>query len=201
MTREENRAFMKDFFERYYKKRKNQGKDSILITGVKIAPEMQSDEKSKWGEEYSIWKLIPSTVSENDLKQFEETYHLKLPECIKAFLSVYHHRFGDPIGYNDIRNPFWSMKTNYTHQLAQNGYLSFAWDSESIFIRCIDLSNMPDEETCPIVEIDHELFFNLQYDAEETGILIPREQLTALMHPVADNFYQYLNGVFNDKIS
>ena len=41
MTIEENRAFMKNFFERYYEKRKSE--DIILVKGVGIPPEMLED--------------------------------------------------------------------------------------------------------------------------------------------------------------
>lgn len=197
MTRDENRAFMKDFFERYYDKFKNEG--IIFVKGVGIPPEMLADGADP-SEEWNIWKLIPSTVTEEDIQKLEEELHIALPECVRAFLSVYHHRFEDPVGRNDIRNPLWGFRCAYTHQLADNGYLPIAWAGDSFFIRCIDLSNMPDEEKCPVVEIDHEPFFDLQFDANQQNRLIPREQLVPLMCPVAENFYEYLNLIYEDKI-
>lgn len=197
MTKKENREFMKNFFERYYEKCYNE--DEILVTGVGIPPEMLEDGADPT-KEWNVWKLIPSTVTEKDIKQLEKGLNITLPECVKAFLSVYHHRFEDPIGRNDIRYPFYNLENYYTHQLADNGYLPIAWDGDGIFIRCIDLSNMPNEEKCPVVEIDHELFFDLQYDAESENILIAKEKLIPLMRPVAVNFYEYLNGIYEDKI-
>lgn len=60
---------------------------------------------------------------------------------------------------------------------------------------------MPNEEKCPVVEIDHELFFDLQYDAESENTLIAKEKLIPLMRTVAVNFYEYLNGIYDDKIN
>jgi len=197
MTREENRAFMKDFFERYYEKQKN--RDEIFVMGVGVPPEMLADGANP-NDEWNVWKLFPSTVTEDDIKNLEEKYHVTLPECVRAFFSVYHHIFHTAVGINTIHAPFWTFDLAFTHQLADNGYLPIAWDSEGIFIRCMDLSNMPDEEACPIVEIDHEPFFDLQFDAENEGRLIPREMLVPLMEPVANNFYEFLNIVYEDKI-
>lgn len=198
MTIEENRAFMKDFFERYYEKLKNE--DIILVKGVGIPSEMLEDGADP-NEEWNVWKLCPSIVKESTFSKFEEKIGVKLPECIKAFFSVYHHRFDTAIGRNDIRYPFYDLERSYNHHLVKNGYLPFGWDVDSFFIRCIDLANMPDEEKCPIVEIDHEPFFDLMYDSEEKGIIIPKEELLKLFRPVAENFYEYLNGVYNDTIN
>ena len=197
MTIEENRAFMKNFFESYYEKRKSE--DIILVEGVGIPTEMLENGADP-NKEWNVWNLYPSVVTESDFAMYEEKFNVKLPECIKAFFSVYHHRFDDALGRNDIRNPLYDLERSYNHHLANNGYLPFGWDEDCFFIRCIDLTNMPDEEKCSIVEIDHEPFFDLMYDSEEKGMPVPKEELIKLFRPVADNFYEYLNGVYNDTI-
>jgi hypothetical protein len=197
MTIEENRAFMKDFFERYYEKRKNI--DIICVEGVGIPPEML-EEGADPNKEWNVWKLYPSVVTENDIAKCEEKIGVKLPKCLEAFFSVYHHRFDTAIGRNYIKSPFHDLEISYNHHLVSNGYLPFGWDSDSFFIRCIDLANMPNEEKCSVVEIDHEPFFNLMYDFEPKGMLIPKKELLKLFRPVASNFYEYLDGVYNDII-
>lgn len=198
MTSEENRSFMKDFFERYYENLKNEA--IIFVKGVNIAPEMLADDADP-NEEWNVWKLYPSVVTENDFEKIEKKIGIKLPECIKAFFSVYHHRFNTAVGRNDIRHPFYDLERAYNHHLVENGYLPFGWDEDDYFIRCIDLTDMPDEEKCPIVEIDHEPFFDLMYDSDEKGMIIPKEELMKLFRPVAGNFYEYLNGVYNGTIN
>lgn len=197
MTIEENRAFMKDFFERYYDKIRSI--DVVCVMGVDIPSEML-EEGADPNEEWNIWRLYPSVVKESDFSAYEEKIGVKLPECIKAFFSVYHHRFNTAIGCNDIRNPLYNLVHSYNHHLVNSAYLPFGWDGDNYFIRCIDLSNMPDEEKCSIVEIDHELFFNMMFDFEQKGKNIPKEELLKLFRPVADNFYEYLNGVYNGTI-
>lgn len=56
---------------------------------------------------------------------------------------------------------------------------------------------MPDEEKCPVVQFPHEELFDLQYEFEDNGKEIPREQLAELAEKIADNFYGYLNGIYN----
>ena len=195
MTREENIAFMKDFFEKYYEQLRNE--DEVLVAGVKIPEEMvDHDLQADW----KVWKLIPSTVTEADLSALEERLHIKLPECLRAFLSVYHHRFDGPVGRNEIDAPFESFERTYTHNLAENGYLPFGWDSEGYYIRCIDLTNMPDEEHCPVVQVDHEPFFDLQYEYSERGKTVPKEELEPLIEEVSENFYEYLNAILSGEL-
>ena len=81
-------------------------------------------------------------------------------------------------------------------------YLPFAWDKEGYFIRCIDLKNMPDEEKCEVVEIDHEVLFDLEecedMQEEQGGLFdyavdMKRSgELEEKMNPVAKNFFVYL---------
>ncbi len=197
MTLDENKEFMKDFFERYYEKQRND--NIILVKGVAIPTEMLNDGANP-DDEWNVWKLYPSVATENDVIECEKTIGTKLPNCINAFFTVYHHRFDTALGCNDIKSPFGELKRAYNHHLVQNGYLSFGWDEDDYFIRCIDLSNMPDEEKCPIVEINHEEFFDLMFEYEEKGCLVPKDELLKLFRPVADNFYEYLNGVYNETI-
>ncbi|MDE7299620.1 MAG: hypothetical protein K2N94_12480, partial [Lachnospiraceae bacterium] len=76
--------------------------------------------------------------------------------------------------------------------LVRNGYLTFGWDEDVYFIRCMDLQNMPDEERCPIVQIDHEIMFDFDEDTTE------RAELEEEMQPVAENFFAYLDAVLRD---
>ena len=197
MTREENIAFMKDFFEKYYEMEKSEGE--VLVAGVNI-PEEMVDHDLKEGSDWKVWKLVPSIVTDEDIAALEERLNIKLPECLRAFLSVYHHRFDENIGRNDIRAPFEAFERTFTHNLAENGYLPFAWDADSYFIRCIDLTNMPDEEKCPVVQIDHEPFFDIQYDYTEKGKLVPKEEIEPLIEEVTENFYEYLNKVLEGTL-
>ena len=57
---------------------------------------------------------------------------------------------------------------------------------EGYFIRCIDLTNMPEEENCPVCQIDHEVLFDFDEEA------VTREEIAEAMVLVADNLKAYL---------
>ena len=195
MTKEENTNFMKQFFEKYYEQQKAVSETSVA--GVKIPEEMVAyDLEGSKG--WQVWKLIPSTVKDEDFKEIENNWDIKFPDCIKAFFGTYHHRFDDLLGRNDIRKPFETLEFAYNPHLTANGYLPFGWDRDNYFIRCIDLSNAPDDERCPVVQIDHEILFDLGDEYEDE--IIPKEMIKQNIGPVADNFYDYLNAILNGKV-
>ncbi|OPZ78548.1 MAG: hypothetical protein BWY78_00528 [Alphaproteobacteria bacterium ADurb.Bin438] len=168
-----------------------------LLERVKVPKEMLADGEdpnSEWG----VWKLIESTVTDEELKNIEDIYGIKFPIIIKAFLSTYHHLFDYPIGDNGVNKKLNGFKMPYNHHLTANNMLPFAWDKDNCFIRFVDLTNMPDEEKCPVFEIDHEYLFDIMYDAEANGEIVNKEQLLRYMRPVSDNFYKYLDNIYND---
>lgn len=194
MNRTTAEAFMKEFFEKYYDRLYH--KDKILVTLPNVPEDMVADLPSDDEDgEWRVWKLVPSTVTEQQLAALEGEFGVTFPEVIKAFLSVVHHLFEEPIGRNSTEEPFAGMKNAYNPHLTANGYLPFSWDGEHYFIRCVDLANMPDEERCPVVELDHETLFDRQYEAEENGEPIPKAALQEHMRPVAANFWEYLNDI------
>ena len=111
---------------------------------------------------------------------------------------TYHHMFEEPIGRNPINKPFEGLLNAFNESLAANGYLPFVWDEDHYFIRCFDLQNMPNEEKCAIVEIDHEEMFDLIYDAEENGKTLCKDDFAPHMRVIAENFYEYLNNVLSE---
>jgi len=194
MTKEENIKFMKQFFEEYYEKQKAIG--DALVSGVGIPEEMVAYE-SATSKGWAVWKLIPSTVKDEDIKELEDKWGIEFPECFKAFLTTYHHSFDGLLGRNVIHKPFKTLEFAFNPNLTANGYLPFGWDSDNYYIRCIDLSNAPHDEKCPVVQIDHEILFDLG-DEYEDG-LIPKEEIEQEIEQVADNFYDYLKAILNDE--
>lgn len=188
MTVEEARNFMKGYFERLYDKLKNISPDVVSMCDL---PEDMMAEGSDPDEEYNVWKLIPSTVTDADIAKKEEECGLKFPNVLKAFLSTYHHAFEAPIGRNMSDAPFFGLDNAFNPQLAAKGYLPFTWDGDGYYIRCIDLNANEDKDNCPIVEFDHEALF----DTLDNNSEISKEQLAELASPVADNLCDYLNGI------
>lgn len=189
MTDIQCRQFMKDFFERYYQKLENIG----------IMRPLDESDRAMWSdnadpnEEWKVWKLIPSTATEQDVENLEKTIGTKLPQCLKAFLTVYHHYFDAPIGENPISAPFEAVLDAWNPLLVKHGYLPFTWDEEGYYIRCIDLANMPNEEQCGIYQIDHEILFSLDEDTTK------RANITQNMEYLSQNLFTYLESILNDE--
>ncbi len=197
MNIEEARDFMRDYFERSYKKRIDI--DPEYVSMCDLPEEMLADGADP-DEEWNVWKLIPSTVTDDDIAEQEKAFGLKFPDIFKAFLSTYHHVFEAPIGRNMPDAPFDSLDNAFNPHLTANGYLPFTWDKEGCFIRCIDLNADNDGARCPVVQFDHEELFDMQYEYEDNGKVIPRERLEGLAQTVADNFRDYLNGIYDGSI-
>lgn len=207
MTQEGIRAYMKAFFEKYYAQQRAENEIFLKRPGVPAA--MLADGADS-AQEWKIWKLIPVSESEYDIPQIEAKFGVSLPECVKAFFTTYHHFFEYPINSNPIGAPFAEMERVMNIQLAANGYLPFLW-RDDYFMLCMDLQNMPIEESCPVLCIDSEMLWNStddwameyrkQHPEEDAEIpIIPKERLKPLMRPAADNFYAFLEGVLRGEI-
>ena len=178
--------FMKDFFERYYRKLSKEYKGALELPDV--PKEMWADgadPKSEW----KPWKLIPAAISDQEIEELERDLEVKLPSMVKSFLTTYFHLFDDPVGRNSSEDHFEGMKDAWNPLLVKAGYLPFAWD-EDCYIRCFDLANMPDEDQCKICQIDHEILFSFDEESE-----ISRKEIEQEMKVIANNFKEYLENL------
>lgn len=82
----------------------------------------------------------------------------------------------------------------YNPLLCKHGYLPFSWDSEYGCILCIDLNGGADEEQQAIYQIDHEILFDFEEDAD-------REQLQASLQYLYPNFKTYFDHQFVNTIT
>lgn len=112
---------------------------------------------------------------------------------MKAFLTVTHHCFDNPIGRNSVAEHFKGVKESWNPVLVRCGYLPFAWDKEGYFIRCIRLEKMPEEEECGIYQIDHEVLFDFD---ENT---VTPEEIDQCMELISENLLTYLDEILYDR--
>lgn len=194
----EARDFMREYFEKLYKKYADI--DPVLVEMPDLPEEMWADGATPDDEGWCAWKLIPSMVTADDIAEYEEEYGFKFPNGIKAFLGTYHHCFESPIGKNMPDDPFEALDNAFNPHLVSAMYLPFTWDKDGYFIRCIDMSADEDGDRCPVVQFDHEVLFDCQYDFEDKDEAVPREKLEELAENVADSFCDYLNGVYDGSI-
>lgn len=192
MNVEETKTFITKFFESLYKQEKNKAEVLVKIPATKTNEPMWEEgavpDNSKW----VTWRLVPAQVSDEEIKALERQIGVELPQVLKIFLTTYFHYFGGEVGRNPIDDKFSGFLNAWNPMLVRNGYLPFGWDEDMYFIRCMDLKNMPDEEKCQIVEIDHEILFDFDEATTE------RDELALEMSPVAENFFVYLKNLLTN---
>ncbi len=193
MNVEETRLYIKNFYESLYDKAKNIAEVLVKVPAEEGSEPMWAEGAVLDEDGWVTWRLLPAQVSEERIQKLEEQIGAKLPQVLKIFITTYFHYFEGGIGRNPVEDKFVGLLNAWNPMLVRNGYLPFAWDKEGYFIRCMDLGNMPDEEKCQIVQIDHEVMF--EFDEETTG----RDALAAEMEPVAENFFAYLDALLRGQ--
>ena len=191
MTYAEYQQYMKNFFEQYYHMM-SQSEIAITLSLDETKREMWSDDADPQ-KEWKKWKLVPAAIKEEEIEDLEREISIKLPLSLRAFLTVYHHYFENPIGRNSLYKHFESVKNAWNPILVRFGYLPFTWDKEKCYIRCIQLKEMPDEEKCGIYQIDHEVLFD--FDEDE----VTQEEVDGNMKFVSRNLLTYLDEILNDR--
>ena len=189
MTDTQMYSFMQDFFERYYR----EGGGIALLRPLEEPDRAMWREDADPDEEWKVWKMIPSTVTDQDIEKLETDIGAKLPRCLRAFLTVYHHYFDGPVGVNPISAPFEAVRNAWNPLLVKHGYLPFTWDADGYYIRCMDLANMPDEARCGICQIDHEILFSLDEDTAQ------RAEIAQDMEYLSQNLFTYLESILNGE--
>jgi cell wall assembly regulator SMI1 len=186
MNQAEQTAFIKNGMERLYQELEQT--DPICLRMCDVPEAMRASPVSEDG--WCKWRLVPSSVTAEDLDRLERQTGCGFPFLLRTFLSTYFHYFDDMgLGRQTMDEPFDSMENAWNPTLVRAGYLPFLWDEKGYFIRCIDLANMPDEDRCPVVEIDHEILFDFDEDAG-------REEIQPAMEPVAASLRAFLEPVF-----
>lgn len=139
MTYAEYQEYMRNFFEQYYQK--------LSQEEIRVTLPLEEDEKEMWSDdvnpndEWKKWKLVPAMISDGEIKALEKEIGVELPLSLKAFLTVTHHCFDNPIGRNSVAEHFQGVRNAWNPVLVRCGYLPFTWDEECYFIRCIRLNN------------------------------------------------------------
>ncbi len=191
MTYAECADYMKNFFEQYY--------DKLSRDEIGVMLPLEESDREMWSEdadpneEWKKWKLVPAAIDEQQLTELEDGIGVKLPLSLRAFLTVYHHLFEDPIGRNPVSEPFEGLWNAWNPLLVKHGYLPFVWNEGGYYIRCINLEKMPDEEQCGIYQIDHEILFDFDEDT------VKKQDIDENMEFVSQNLFTYLDEILHDR--
>lgn len=183
MTESQYRTEIQTMLEQYYEKCLRERE--ILLYSPDIPEEMLAEDADP-NKEWNRWKLIPSTVTKQDLDDLEQELEISMPLCLRAFLSAYHHCFRGLLGRNMPDEPFDEVQSSYHPILIECGYIPFGWDSEGAWLRCVKTNGLPNQQDGEVYEIDHEILFDWD---EET---YSREQVEEQMQPVSPSLLSHL---------
>lgn len=198
MTPTEQIAFVRHCYETHYRSLEQTGSKKGLVRPT--VPTVPEDMRTGLADErgWFQWKLIPSPVTAGELDALELEFGLRFPSLLRTALSTCCHFFGNGFFTQRSDRPLEDFSgTIRDPALFQAGLLPFAWwydyeEDRGDFLRCIDLANMPEEDRCPVIQLNDLEFFDLS----QSGNPIGRADLLSLMERLADNFKDYMEQLF-----
>lgn len=132
-----------------------------LMTFPGVAEEMKDE--SKKGGKWDVWKPVPSTVTDEDLNEFEAKLGLKYPPAYRQFLKTSHFYGLTEIGVDFGRHPIDTWKevlgdlyqNGMPERIIRAGYLPFGREcfQDSGFV-CFDTKATTSDGDCPVVYWD-----------------------------------------------
>lgn len=183
MTQEEQTAFIKLCFETSYR----QYERTDTLWSPDVPKEMRIGHANKLG--WFKWKFIPSAVTDDDLNRLEHKMGCRFPSLLRTYLSTYRHCFhhyGRTLVDDD-----WPDIPDIPDRLVLAGYLPFECSSDEFYyIYCIDLTNMPNEDQCPVVA------FGLDYPSLDTSSRQEMERDNLFIAPNLETFLGEEYGVY-----
>lgn len=156
-----------------------------------VPPEMFDSDVDAEG--WVKWKMLPSTLTENDVVEIEKMLPEQFPPLFRAFLTT---RFTMDIETPEARLPALPSDNPLGNLLLQlrgwsallpSGYVAFAEDGNDTGPLCFDFNNRLADGDCPIVVFDHEHLANL---GEE--LCGEREQVLSYAKPAYASFRELL---------
>ncbi|MBX7221784.1 MAG: hypothetical protein K1Y36_17660 [Blastocatellia bacterium] len=154
------------------------------------------------GEGYCQWKMLPSTLTEADVRQLEQEFAVPFPPLLRAYLVARFHLI-DQVGNGKefmlwpcvpSDNPFGPLRLYLEgwKPLLEAGYIPFTGYQDDWGPVCFDTEQcLPDGDQA-IVWFDHEVLHNFP---DETD-LAKRELVQPLARPLYSSFRELLSDMF-----
>lgn len=168
-------------------------------SGVPAA--MQVGQIDTWG--WVEWRVLPSTLSEDEVTELENKFGIHLPPLFRAYLLARFHLFdqvtsrlhdqlilmtdtpaGNPLA------PLLQLLTAW-RPLIDSGFIPFAEWGDGWGPMCFDTERRALDGDCPIVWMDHEGLAQL---GEEHCRM--RKKVLPLTQPLYETFRQFVTDVF-----
>jgi hypothetical protein len=136
-----------------------QDPDDFGVPSVMRAGEIEADG-------WVAWRMLPSTLTEEDVRAVEREAGAEFPPLFRAFLTA---RFTMTIDVPWVRLPalpsdaplrelLHTMRANAP--LTAAGYLAFGWDTDDTGPVCFDIRRRLYDGDCPVVLFDHDLLID-----------------------------------------
>ena len=190
------RSALTSFGENYYR----MGVASVDGSGG-VPPEMFNGEINDEG--WVEWKMIPSTLTLDDVHELESEFSIELPPLFQAYLLAWFHLFNqvhsakfDQLIFNtDVPSkqslsPLRELIQGW-EPLLSAGYIPFAEWGDGWGPMCFDTENRNDDRDCPVVWMDHERLIPLGEEACRN-----REVVLPLVNPLYASYREFFEDVF-----
>lgn len=201
----QERQYVKEKFDRFiesmprgFRTGESKRMNRLELEDSGVPAEMENSEPDHEG--YVEWKLLPSTLTLEDVAGLENKYGIQWPSLYKAFLTVYFHLISEFRGpeYSVLLPEQPSDKPLYEiefllkawEQLLPCGYIPFASYNDGWGPICFDTMGAETGTDYPIVWIDHEDIFALE-DGE-----LSRATLEPMAKKLQPNFLAFMDHVF-----
>jgi hypothetical protein len=171
-------------------------------SGVPAAMQVGEVNADGWAE----WRVMPSTLSEAELTEFENKFRMQLPPIFRAYLLARFHMFDQVTSrrYDQLilmsdtpaGKPFAPMllllKT--WGPMIDAGFIPFAEWGDSWGPMCFDTERRAPDGDCPVVWMDHEALASL---SDEQWRM--RKKVLPLAQPLYESCRELLLDVFSPE--
>ena len=167
-----------------------------------VPPEMFDGEVD--GEGWVEWKMLPSTLTTNDVSNLESEFDIQFPPLFQAYLlagfqlfdQIHSSKYEQLIFNTDVpsNNPLGPIRSliEAWRPLLSAQYVPFAQWGDGWGPMCFDTENRDDDGDCPIVWMDHELLIPL--GTEDCG---KRECVLPHVNPLYASYREFFEDVFD----
>ncbi|WP_019420123.1 SMI1/KNR4 family protein [Paenibacillus sp. OSY-SE] len=174
----EERALIKDYLDSFLT---NVDPLAFMSVEENVPDDMRAGEVDEEG--WVNWKLIPSTITDEEIRELEAEFSISFPPLLKALLQTYHYidlhfnNVKEEDGYKGdcrfIEMPAMSSEdrlSNYRfllqswEPLLAAGYVPFTECEDSQGPVCFDTLRMDEDGDCPVIWILHDYLHELGED-------------------------------------
>lgn len=167
-------------------------------SGVPLEMQVGAVDSEGWVQ----WRVLPSTLNENEVVALESEFGVKFPPLYRAYLLARFHmfdqvrsrRYDQQIIMKDTPagKPLMSIHglLSAWRSLIDAGFVPFAEWGDGWGPMCFDIANLNRQGECPIVWMEHEALLALEERCRY------RDAVATLAHPLYGNCREFFLDLF-----